>query len=220
MLAGRLAADLAGGGDFFDQPDHVFERVVCGAQHVELLLGKVADVQALAFEHFAFNRRQRAGDGFHHGGLALAVGAQNADALAGQHRLADVLHDDRGRCAFGCVFRGRVAEVDVLDRQHGVGQVGRLFELEGEVGFGQQRRDFLHAVQRLDAALRLLGFAGLGLEAGNELLQVGDFVLLLGVSALLQRHLLGAQVFKLAVVAAVAREFGALDVHGDVGHGI
>jgi hypothetical protein len=81
----------------------------------------------------------------------------------------------------GCVFRGGVAEVDVLDRQHGVGQVGRLFELEGEVGFGQQRRDFLHAVQRLDAALRLLGLAGLGLEAGNELLQVGDFVLLLGV---------------------------------------
>ena len=114
MLAGRLAADLAGGGDFFDQPDHVFERVVCGAQYVELLLGKVADVQPLAFKHFAFNRCQRTGDGFHHGGLALAVGAQNADALAGQHRLADVLHDDRGRCAFGCVFRGRVAEVDVL----------------------------------------------------------------------------------------------------------
>ena len=68
--------------------------------------------------------------------------------------------------------------------------------------------------------MRLLGLAGLGLEAVDELLQVGDLFLLLGEAGLLQFELLGAKVFELAVVAAVARELGVVDVHGDIGHRI
>jgi hypothetical protein len=41
--------------------------------------------------------------------------------------------------------------------------------------------------------LRLLGLAGLGLEAVDELLQVGDLFLLLGKAGCLQLQLLGAQ---------------------------
>ena len=107
-----------------------------------------------------------------------------------------------------------------MHAQHGVGQVGGFFEFEAEVGIGQQRRNFFHAVQSLDAALRLLGFAGLGLEACNELLQMRDLVLLFGKCVLLQLHLLGTHVFKLAVVAAVAHQLACVDVQGDVGHGI
>src|SRR3990167_4479729 len=70
------------------------------------------------------------------------------------------------------------------------------------------------ALTRLCACLA----SGLGLEAVDELLQVGDFFLLLGKAGLLQLQLLCAQVFKLAVVAAVARDLGIVDVHRDIGH--
>ena len=47
------------------------------------------------------------------------------------------------------------------------------------------RRDFFHALQRLDPALCLFGFGGLGLESGDELLQMGNFPLLFFKSRLL-----------------------------------
>ncbi len=69
-------------------------------------------------------------------------------------------------------------------------------------------------------ALRLLGFGGLGLEAVDEALQVGDFFLLAAQTCLLQHQLLGAQLFELAVVAAVARQLPLVNVQGDAGGGI
>ena len=39
----------------------------------------------------------RGRDGLDQGRFALAVGAQDADALAGQHRAVHAAHDDRGR---------------------------------------------------------------------------------------------------------------------------
>ena len=67
----------------------------------------------------------------------------------------------------------------IADGQHRVGQVVGFFEAEGELGIGQQWGHFFHALERFDPALCLLGLAGLGLEAVDELLQVGDLVLLL-----------------------------------------
>jgi hypothetical protein len=130
------------------------------------------------------------------------------------------LHDDGWRRAGRGVFRRRVADAGVDHREHRVGQIDRLLEFEGEFGIGQHRRDLFHALQRLDPALRLLGLAGLGLEAGDEGLQVGDFLGLLGHRCLLQQHLLGAHVFELAVIAAVADQFGVVDVHRDLRDGI
>ena len=63
-----------------------------------------------------------------------------------------------------------------------------------------------------------MALLALRLEAGNELLQVGDFVLLLAKRGLLLLQLLGAHVFKLAVVAAKTVQLAQLDVHGDAGH--
>jgi hypothetical protein len=190
------------------------QRVVVGAQHVQLLLGKVADAQALAFGHApamgaisramvltsvdlpwplaprmpmrwpaitlrltprrmtlspgamsgsSSPRRQLLG---HHGG---AVGKA---ALV--HR---GLHYRNGASRNGL---GPVAKRRVADGQHGVGQAQGLAKLELEVGAGQHRGQLFHALQRLHAALRLLGLGGLGLEAVDELLQVGNLVLLLG----------------------------------------
>jgi hypothetical protein len=49
---------------------------------------------------------------------------------------------------------------------------------------------------------------------------VGDLVCLLGHGCLLQQHLLGAHVFKLAVVAAVADHLGVVDVQRDLRDGV
>ncbi|MDT4852943.1 hypothetical protein FQZ97_871960 [compost metagenome] len=217
LFARGLAAQAALRRALAHQADHVLQRGVGRTQHVQFLLGEVADVQSLALNDLAADGLQVARDGLHHGGFALAVGTQDADALPGQHRAADVAHNGDRFAARG---GWRITKAHLVHGQHGVGQVLRLAEFEGEVCVGQHRADFLHALQRLDPALRLLGLAGLGLEAGDEFLQVRDLVLLLGVRRGLQRHLLGAHVFELAVVAAVAREQGTLDVDGDVGHGI
>ena len=48
---------------------------------------------------FAANRLQVAGDGLDQRGLALAVGAEDADALAGHHRAVDAADDDGRRRA-------------------------------------------------------------------------------------------------------------------------
>ena len=91
---------------------------------------------------------------------------------------------------------------------------------KGEIGAGQHGRDFFHALNLFDAALRLLGLGGLGLEAVNKALQVGDFFLLALKRCLLQHQLLGVQLFKFAVVAAVARQPPLVNVQGDAGGGI
>ena len=91
-----------------------------------------------------------------------------------------------------------VAESRILNREHGIEQLWRLLKRKTEVSAGQNWRDTLHALQRLDAALRLFGLGGLGLETVNEFLQMGDFFLLACKGRLLQHDLLGAHFFKCA----------------------
>ena len=51
---------------------------------------------------------------------------------------------------------------NILQDQHGVGQLGRLAKLKCEVACGEHRRELFHAGQSFHAALRLtsLGAAG------------------------------------------------------------
>ena len=215
-----LATTLPGGQAFPGHAHHVFQRIIQGTQNVEFLLREVADAQALPFGNTTVGWNQHAGDGFHQRRLALPVGTENADSLAGHDRLVHVAHDHRRRRPGRRVFRRRIAETGILHGQHGIGQVGRFLEFKREVGTGQHRRQTLHAFQRLDPALRLLGFGGLGLEARDELLQVGDLVLLFDVGVLLQFELLRASILKGAVIAAVTGEFSVLDMQRHRGDGI
>ena len=189
----------------------MLQRVVVGAQHVQLLLGKVANHQAFAGGEGARQHGQHARNGFDQRGLALAVGPQYAQALARHDRAGDVLHDCRG------LARGQgVAHRGVAQGQHGVGQLGGFVKGKAELGIGQHGGNALHALQRLDAALRLLGFRGLGFEAVNKALQLGHLVLLARKGSLLLAHLLGAHGLEAAVVAAVAREASIVDVQRDL----
>ena len=89
-------------------------------------------------------------------------------------------------------IRGAVAKAGIAHAEHGVGELGWLDKFKGKVGAGEDGGYALHALKRLDAALRLFGFGGFGFEAVDEFLQVGDFVLLAGKGGLLQGDLLGA----------------------------
>ena len=159
------------------------------------------------------NRGEGARQGLHQGRFTLAVGPQNTHTLPRQYRLFDVFHNHQR-------FRREVAAAHVLKGQHGVGQVGGLLKFKREVGLSQHRCNFFHALQCLNPALRLLGFAGLGLKAVNKLLQVGNFVFLAAKGGLLLLQLFGAHVFKTAVVAAVALELRGFNVHGGAGDGV
>ena len=196
----------------------MLHRRVVRPQHVELLLREVTDVETLAGGDLAAERFECVRDGLHDGRLALTVRAEDADALPGQHRPVDVADDDGRRGPGRGVRQWGITEADVVHRQHRIGQVHGLLEFEREFRLGQHRSNFFHALQRLHAALRLLGLARLGLEAVDELLQVRDFLLLLRKGCLLQQQLLCPHILEGAVVAAVAGDLGPGDVERDLGH--
>ena len=73
---------------------------------------------------------------------------------------------------------------------------------DGDALFGRQF-DALHLLQSLDARLGLRRLGGLGLEAVDELLQVGALGVLLGLGRRHQAQLLGPRLFEGVVVAGV-----------------
>ena len=99
-----------------------------------------------------------------------------------------VAHDHGGRRAGRRVRGRRITDGGVLHDQHRIRQVGRLLNSKVKSALASTGASRSMRFERLDPALRLLGLAGL--EAGDELLQVGDLVLLLGVGVLLQLKLL------------------------------
>ncbi len=74
------------------------------------------------------------------------------------------------------------------------------------------RCNLLQPCQRLDAALRLARLGGLGAEAVDEAVQMGDLALLTVEHRLLRRQMLGAGALERRVVAGVELEAAALDV--------
>ena len=97
-----------------------------------------------------------------------------------------------------------------MQAEHGVGQLRGFAKAKSKVAHGHDGRDFFHALDGFNAALRLFGLGRAGFEAVDEFLQVRDFVLLLGKRGALQFELRQALLFKAAVVAGVAFEFAAL----------
>ena len=88
----------------------------------------------------------------------------------------------------------------------------RGLEFEGERAVDVRRGDQLHALQRLDPALRLLRLRGLGAETVDVRAQVCDLPLLLDVRRLLQRERLRVLPLEGRVVAAVGSQRVAVDV--------
>ena len=105
-----------------------------------------------------------------------------------------------------------VPDCRVLQHEDRVGAAGKLAEVERERRVHVRRRDQLHALERLDPALRLARLGRLGAEAVDEALQARDLALLPGVHRLLVRELRGALRLERGVVAAVAPQLAPVDV--------
>ena len=178
------------GRDFLQVP----QRALAFVQALDGVLGEVADAHVGVRHAFAAQQRQFTDQGFHQGRLAGAVGAEQADAVAGLQAETDVVQDDR----IGAI--SRLAVVDADDRMR---QPRRLGEVDVEGAFGAHGFGAGQLGQALHAALGLLGLAGLGLEPVDETLQVRAFDLFLVVGDLLLAQVFGALAFEAGVVADV-----------------
>ena len=155
-------------------------------------------------------RREFARECAQQSGLARAVHAENADAVVRIHAQGHVRKH----------LFGGVAERRPVDREGGVGDFLGVRERETVGRFGMHGGHFVHAFERLQAALRLPRFARLGAEAINELPQVRDVSLLLVVERGLAFERVGALALEGGVVAGVRCRLAVLEMRDLVHHAV
>jgi len=153
-------------------------------------------------------------------------GAQLAGHETEQGGLADTVGTDQGSTGVhvntevkvlvqGIVPVTRVREADIVEGQDGRGQLLDLSEAESEDAVGDDRLDEtigLHLVKNLLAGLGLTHQVGVGTSGSNELLDVLDFLLLLGVGLHLVGLLLTASLVVRIVVTTVVEKLLATHV--------
>jgi hypothetical protein len=163
--------------------------------------------------HCALGRLQRAGDEVEQRRLARAVLAHDGDAR---------VHVDTEREALVQVVLdlAAVREGHLVERNDGRRQLAHILELEAQ---RPRRRDGLdeagglHLVDNLLLRLGLLDQVGVRTGTGDELLDVLDLVLLLGVRLHLVRLVLRLRAHVRRVVAAVVHELLVVRQVHDVG---
>ena len=144
--------------------------------------------------------------------LAVAVGAEQGDAVVGV--------DPQGDAIQHRLFR-IVADRDVVDRDDRRRQ-HLLRRREDDLAhiLRHQRGDRLHPFQHFDARLGLAGLRGLGLEAVDEGLQALAFVgLALGVLGI-EHFARGALLFERGIGPLVERQLAAIEMQDLVDRGV
>ena len=174
------------------------------------MLREVADAQALRRVAHPRQRREFAGNRAQQGRFAGAVRTEQADAFAGEQRPVDVRENPPLA----------VTERDVLEPHELAGLDLGGAKLERERTVDVRGRDQLHALERLDPALRLLGLGGLGAKAIDVAAQMGDLFLLLRMRRLLQGERLRVFALEGRVVTRVGVELVAVDMNDPRHHGI
>ena len=183
----------------------MLDRVLGGSQIVELVLSEDRHLEAGGERHRAGLRLEPPGEQLGEGRLAIAVGAQQRDAIVGvdaernlpQHRL--VGHIAGGDAAHGDDRRS--------DRPCRFGEVERLDAVL------HHRRDRLHLLQRFQPRLRLSRLRRLRPEPLHEGFHVLARGLLLGARLLLQRLALLQLPLELVVAAAPEGELLLVQMH-------
>ncbi len=147
-----------------------------------------------------------AGNHFEQGGLPCPVPAHDGPAFAAADGEAEAVIDDARA----------VALVQVFNHRHLVAGARRHAELELHYLALLGQFDLVDLVQRLDAALHLRGFGGVGFEALDEALLLGEHGLLAGEGRLLIVLADGAFALVEIVVAGVGDDLARIDL-GDFG---
>ena len=173
LLLARVGLELA----------QVPQRRMLVAQLLDLVLREVAEAQPLRVRRVPASGASVPAIAFSSVDLPAPLGPRRP--MRSPARMPKVSRSSTGG-------RPVVAERRVLE-QHELarGARGRR-ERELERAVDVRRGNELHALERLDPALRLLGLGGLGAKAVDERLQVRDLPLLLRVRRLRKRELLRA----------------------------
>ena len=177
-------------------------------QLVLLVLGEIADAQLRRALHLAGHGLQPSGQQLDQRGLAVAVGAQQGDAVV--HVDAQVHAAQDGAVA--------VADGHPVQRDQRRGHLVRLGEVEDDLGVVLHQRDGLQLLQRLQPALRLPGLGRLVAEAFDEGHHVLALGLLLGRHGLEPLHVGAALLEELVVVAGVGHQLALIHMNGRRGH--
>jgi hypothetical protein len=180
---------------------------VLAAKLLDLVLGEVADRQAMALDPTSRDRRDFSCQGLDQRRLARAVRSKQAEPRPGTQRKLD------GACHRAAV----VPEHGILEREQRVRCAQGLGELEVERRIDVRGRDTLEPIERLQATLRLTCLRRLGAKPLDERRHVCDLALLLLVERLLHGQPRCALHFESAVIAGVQRERRPLEVR-DVRH--
>ena len=210
-LRGRLlpreaeAAELGANGALagtLHQERHVLERRFVAVQLLHLILGEVSDLHLARGVHGAIHRRQLGGEQAREGGLAVAVAAEQRDAVVGVEAQVEALEDRRVV----------VTDAGEVERDERRAQLVRRREIEAERGVVDELGDGLHLAQHLGAALRLLRGGSAGGVAGDVILQLLALGLLLGTRGGDLRLALGTLALERVVAAGIKRQLAALEV--------
>ena len=116
------------------QPAHMFERRVLAVQLLDLILGEIADAQLAGRGHRAFHRRQLGGEQAGERGLAVAVAAEQGDAVVRVEAQVEA-REDR--------LAGRVADRGHVERDQRRLQLGGAREIEAQARILGDRGDRL-----------------------------------------------------------------------------
>lgn len=190
----------------------VTDEVESGLGQVELLSGVLrveTKLQVGVTLDDTVGGRELAGHETEQGRLANTVGADESGT--GVHVETEI--DVAVKVVLGVT---RVREGDVVEGQDGRRELLDIGEAEGEDSVLLDRLDEaigLHLVENLLTGLGLADQVGVGTSASNELLDVGNFVLLLLVGLHLVGLLLGAGLMVSVVVTTIVEE--GLEAHVD-----
>ena len=206
-LVGAEAEEAAAGADLgFHLVRHLLLHVAEGrAVHVEfvdLVLGEIADAQLGRAHDAAAHGFEALRDQLGEGRLAVAVLAEQGNAVVGVDAQRQLREHDMVAVA------GR----DVLEHQHRRRHLLGLRKDDGRDALRFRNDDGLHLLQRLDAALRLAGLGGLGLEAVDEGLEVLGLRVLLGLGGLEQVELHRPLLLEAVEAAGVERQFAVFEM--------
>src|ERR1700720_4755955 len=113
----------------------------------------------------------------------------------------------------GIYVNTAIRMMDIFERDDAQSASRRLREMELDRFAARDRgRNFFHAIDLLQLALRLRGFARLGAEAIGEQLERRDFFLLIFVSGQLLFFARGFLLDVVVPVAAIPNEFRVRDL--------
>jgi len=184
------------------------QRGAVHRQLVGLMLGKITDLELARFLHQPRAHPQPPGEHLEQGRLAVAVGAEQGNAIIAVDAQINALEHRRVIA---------VADLAVVDGQQRRGQRPGFGEVEGHGPLVGDRGDGLHPRQHLQPRLRLPRLGRLVAEAIDEAHDMGALGLLLLLLPGEQGHALGAGFLEKVVVALVGRQRLRLEVQ-DIGN--